>query len=407
MRACQDFLLTRRRAFGLAGGFFAWANAPQLSSAANTRDRRFVVVVLRGALDGLSAVAPVGDPRYVPLRERIALSLDGPTPAIRLDGFFALHPAMPNLARLYNARQATFVHAVATGYRGRSHFEGQDVLESGRQGPGLVRDGWLNRLIGALPAGQRIETKSASLLGVGYTPPLIVRGTAPILGWAPTRLTPPIDDTAERLAELYRERDPQLAHVFSDSRESARTVGADIARRAGVSRVDQMSELARGAARLLAGEQGPRVAALVFDGWDTHANAGGASGPLANRLHGLDAAIAVFESELAASWRDTTLIVLTEFGRTAAINGTIGTDHGTATTAFLVGGSVKGGRILSDWPGLAQSQLLEGRDLRPTLDVRALAKGVLADIFSVSPKTLANEIFPGTEQMAPIRDLIV
>lgn len=397
--------LSRRALLGTAGALFAWSFVPKSAYAApGARDARFVCLVLRGALDGLSAVAPIGDPDYASLREGLALTRDGPSAALPLDGFFGLHPAMPNLARLYRDGQAAVVHAVATGYRERSHFDGQDVLESGQPGPGQVESGWLNRLLLTLPKGDAIARHGA--LGIGPVAPLIVRGAAPVTGWAPALLPRAGDDLASRLMDLYAQRDPVLAGALARGLETDRLATAQAmsgAPRGGGP--NAMRQIAQGAARLIGADDGPRVAALAFDGWDTHANEGGATGRLAGLLGGLDGALAAFESGLGSRWKDTVILVATEFGRTVRVNGTTGTDHGTGTVAFLVGGAVKGGRVLADWPGLRLENLHEGRDLRPTTDLRAVAKGVMADLFGVSASVLGRDVFPATEGLEPISGL--
>lgn len=398
----------RRRVLGAAGALFAWSFMPRTASAAGARDPRFVVIVLRGALDGLSAVAPVGDPDYAGLREGIALATDAPLPALPLDGFFALHPAMPTFARLYKAGHAAVVHAVATGYRERSHFDGQDVLESGQPGPGQVASGWLNRMLLALPKGDRVL--QAGALGIGHTAPLVVRGAAPVTGWAPAFIPRAGDDLASRLLDLYSRRDPLLSGALARGLETERVatvqMGAGGKPAGGPENPAGMRQIAEGAARLLAAPEGPRVAALAFEGWDTHANEGGATGVLATRLGGLDGALAALESGLGETWRDTAVMVVTEFGRTARVNGTTGTDHGTGTVAFLAGGAIRGGRILADWPGLKPEHLYERRDLRPTTDLRAVAKGLMVDLYGLSPLVLGRDVFPGTAGLAPVRGLI-
>lgn len=393
---------SRRAILGTAGAVFAWTHMTRIASAAGQRDPRLVVVVLRGALDGLSAVAPVGDPAYAGLRGDIALGRDGPNPALPLGSFFALHPALPNLARLYGAGEATILHAVATGYRERSHFDGQDVLESGQPGPGLTASGWLNRLLGALPRGDRIVRAGA--LGIVATAPLIVRGPAPVTGWAPPALPRAGGELASRVLDLYAKRDPALFAALSHGLDTEAVAAGGMGRPSPGR--DGMRQVAEGAARLLAAPDGPRIAALAFDGWDTHANEGGATGQLAGRLAGLDAALDAFRTGLGPAWRDTAILVVTEFGRTARINGTTGTDHGTATTAFLVGGAVRGGQVLADWPGLGPGSLHENRDLKPTTDLRAVAKGIAADLFGVSPLVLGRDVFPETAGLAPVRGLI-
>jgi uncharacterized protein (DUF1501 family) len=403
---CETPRPSRRALLGAGGALFAWSFMPRQASAAGTRDPRFVAVVLRGALDGLSAVAPVGDPDYAALRQSIALSLGGETPALPLDGFFALHPAMPNFARLYAAKQALVVHAIATPYRQRSHFDGQDVLESGLPGLGRSDSGWLNRALAALPPGQRVHG-----LGVGAVTPLVIRGAAPVLGWAPQGLAPAGDDLATRVLDLYAAQDPLLATTLARGLETDRMAmqsglsAADKARRGGDG-AKGMEIAAAGAARLLARPDGPRLAALAFDGWDTHANEGGATGRLAQLLAGLDGALAAFEQGLGPAWTDTVVAIVTEFGRTARVNGTTGTDHGTATVAFLAGGAVRGGRVVAAWPGLRTTDLHEDRDLAPTTDLRAVLKGVLADHLGVSATVLGASVFPESAGVSPMRDLI-
>ncbi|KAB2920857.1 MAG: DUF1501 domain-containing protein [Hyphomicrobiaceae bacterium] len=400
-----------RRALLVAGGtLFAWAYLPKFARAASARDPRLVVVILRGALDGLSAVGPVGDPSYEGLHGQIALSLTGEHPAIPLDAFFALHPAMPVLARLYKAGQAAIVHATATAYRERSHFDGQDVLEGGYPGPGAIQSGWLNRAIGILPKGDRVGTRGG--LGVGSSTPLIMRGPAPVLGWAPQIIATASADLAARVMDLYAQRDPVLQVALAKGLETERIAaregmsGSAARPRGGMDTAVGMRLAAEGAAKLIAADDGPRLAALAFDGWDTHANEGGATGRLAQLLGGLDGAIEAFEKGLGAHWKDTAVVVVTEFGRTARINGTIGTDHGTGTVAFLVGGAVKGGRIIADWPGLKDEQLHERRDLKPTTDLRAVLKGVLADQLGLSASLLASTVFPDSAAVRPLSGLI-
>jgi uncharacterized protein (DUF1501 family) len=401
---CQAMPLTRRGLLGAGVSFFAWTHLPKRASAAGTRDPRFLTVILRGALDGLSAVAPLGDPDYQALRTGIALEKSGENAAIALDGFFALHPKMPNFARLYREKQALVVHATASAYRERSHFDGQDVLESGLPGIGRVESGWLNRVLIALPKGERIARQGG--LGVGTVTPLILRGEASVLGWAPQRIAEAPDDLARRVMDLYQHRDPVLARALAGG------IKADQLAKGGQP-MDQsggnpaaMARAATGAARLMMKDDGPRVAVLSYDGWDTHANQGGATGRLADLLDGLDRAFAAFEREFGAAWKDTAILVITEFGRTANINGTEGSDHGTATVAMLAGGAVKGGRVIADWPGLKPAQLHEGRDLKPTTDLRGVMKGVLADHLGLAAPILSERIFPGSGGIRPLEGLI-
>ena len=396
--------LTSRRALLFGGASFAaWGYLPRFARAADGRDPRLIVVILRGALDGLATVAPIGDPDYAALHGSIALSRDGPHAGLMLDGFFALHPAMPEFARMYRDKRAAVVHAVATPYRDRSHFDGQDVLESGFAGAGRVQSGWLNRALEVLPRGERVM----SALAVGPTTPLVLRGAAPTVGWAPVTLPQADDDTAMRLVDLYHHRDPALATALAQGLQLDKVAqGEDMKPTRGANGIAAMRLVARGAAKLMAADDGPRIAALAFDGWDTHANEGGAVGRLAQLLGGLDGALAEFETGLKDRWRDTVVVVATEFGRTARINGTDGTDHGTGTIALVAGGAVKGGRVISDWPSLKPASLYEGRDLAPTTDLRAVFKGLLHDHLGIAERVLADSVFPDSAAVRPMQGLV-
>lgn len=401
---CEALPLTRRGLLGAGLSFFAWAHMPKRASAAGTRDPRFLTLILRGAMDGLSAVAPVGDPDYEALRAGIALRKAGENAGIGLDGFFALHPMMKNFARLYREKQALVIHASASPYRERSHFDGQDVLESGLGGVGKAESGWLNRALMALPKGDRVQARGG--LGVGTVMPLVLRGEAPVMGWAPQRLAETNDDLARRVMDLYTHADPALAKALQAGLTADDLAKGGPAMQPGGGDPGMMARAAAGAARLMMKEEGPRIAVLSYDGWDTHANQGGVKGRLADLLGGLDGAFAAFEREFGAAWKETAILVVTEFGRTAKINGTEGSDHGTATVAMLLGGAVKGGRVIADWPGLKASQLHEGRDLRPTTDLRGVIKGVLANQFGLPAGVLGESVFPGSGIVRPMEGLI-
>jgi uncharacterized protein (DUF1501 family) len=366
-----------------------------------------VVVILRGALDGLAVVPPIGDRNYSRLRGEVAIGGAGTRHILPLDGFFGLHDAMRTLHAHYVAGQSIIVHAAATPYRDRSHFDGQDVLESGMPGPRTTNSGWLNRAVLELPVGDNIEVARPVGLAISPTVPLIFRGAAPTLTWTPPKFRSALPDTQDRLIGLYGETDPAFLRAFVEGREinNLSGNGADASfrtRTAGPS----FREAAEGAAKLLAAECGPRIAALSFDGWDTHANEGAENGKLAKLLVALDSALEGLASGLKAVWHDTVIVAITEFGRTARLNGNEGTDHGTATTAFLMGGAVKGGRVVADWPGLRDSQLYEGRDLMPSIDLRAVLKGLLRDHLGISEFALSQRVFPSSNAVGPLNELI-
>jgi len=391
-----------------AGGTFLGSRLCLANAAARGKRRpRFVLVVLRGALDGLAAVPPLGDRDYANLRGEFALRPPGEAQgALPLDGFFGLHPALKFLHDSYAARELTVFHAVASPYRERSHFDGQDVLENGTPLPHASQSGWLNRALGESSGGARRDSGVA----LGQNVPLVMRGPAQVTSWSPSRLAGPDEDTLARITDLYS-HDPLLSVRLAD----ALAADAMVAQSDGmqgmapeVARVgaDRYAEIVHAAAGFLRQEDGPQVAVFDTSGWDTHANQGGAEGQLAGRLTALDRGLATLRAQLGPAWNDTTVLLVTEFGRTAAINGTRGTDHGTATMALLVGGAVAGGRVIADWPGLSSRSLYQGRDLMPTLDLRCVLKGLLQEHLGVPARALDSAVFPGSEHARPLRGLL-
>jgi uncharacterized protein (DUF1501 family) len=408
---------SRRELLLASGTLFAWAFAPKIARAEG-RDPRLLTIVLRGALDGLAAVAPVGDPDWTKLRGDKGLKLEGANAALPLDGFFALNPAMPNLHRIYRAGHAVIVHAAATPYRERSHFDGQDVLESGLARPGHADTGWLNRALAGLEPDDRVRltANGRRTFAVGPITPLVVRGPAQVMSWVPPRLPPVSDDTTMRLLDLYRHTDPALAQVLEDriglaalapsappADQRPGTLGPVVQ----VGNINQVrayfAEAAGAAAKFLATLDGPRVGALALDGWDTHNNEAPRLSPL---LGALDAALAAVETGMGAAWSETVVALITEFGRTARINGTDGTDHGTGTVVLLIGGALNGGRVIADWPGLKEADLYEKRDLKATTDLRAVLKGLLRDHLRVEDLALATAVFPGSDDVRAMEGLV-
>jgi uncharacterized protein (DUF1501 family) len=406
---------SRRELLLASGTLFAWAHLPKLAYAEG-RDPRFLAIILRGALDGLATVAPVGDPDWLALRGDNALAFGGKVEPLKLDDFFALNPAMPNLHRMFQANEAIVVHACATPYRERSHFDGQDLLESGLPKPGPSDSGWLNRALAGLAPGGRVDPKGGKVFAVGPVTPLVVRGPAPVLSWSPQKIMPATDDTVARLLDLYRHSDVKLASVLEDNSklaaiEQSGDMAQSMTQKPGGPKPGQVrayfSDAAGNAAKFLAQPDGPRVGALALDGWDTHVNEGIATGRLSQLLGALDDALGAVQSNMGPAWKDTVVALATEFGRTAHINGTEGTDHGTATVALLVGGALKGGRVIADWPGLKSANLYENRDLKPTTDLRAVLKGVLKDHLRADDRVLAQNVFPGSADVKPMAGLVV
>lgn len=393
-------VLTRRAALlGLAG---AMSLGPaSLALAAAPTERRFVVVLLRGALDGLSAVVPYGDRGLAALRA----SLVPPEPGraqdpktgdalLDLGGFYGLHPALAGLHGLYRDGQLLAVHAVAGNWRIRSHFAAQDCMESGADH--RLDSGWLNRAAGRLRG-------AASPMGraVAFSPglPLLLRGATRVGSWLPELAQKPAPSLYRAVAEMNH-ADPLLGPAIAEALSER---GFSDAAMAGAPRLRGFgfATLASAAGRLLATADGPRLAALELTGWDTHVRQMRRLGtPLGVLDHGLIA----LRDTLGAAWAETAVFVITEFGRTARVNGTAGTDHGTGTVAFLLGGRVAGGRVRADWPGLAPNKLFENRDLAPTTDLRALAKGVLAAHLGLDRAALAA-VFPDSADAAPLSGL--
>jgi uncharacterized protein (DUF1501 family) len=395
-------MATRRSLLTTGATLTLLAPFARLAAAGRDPDSRFVLMILRGGLDGLAAVPPYAEPAYAQLRGPIALPKPGTDGGVLdLDGTFGLHPALPSLHAMYNAREALIVHAAATPYRDRSHFEAQNVLEAGSVAPSAAAGGWLNRALAALAAAG--DARDAVALADRV--PLVLRGELAVTSWAPSRLPVPGDDTLLRVRRLYEAADPALAQSLYDALEARALVGDTSEERMDGRAGMRVAPLATAAARFLASPEGPRIAVLDAGGWDTHQNQGAAQGPLAQRLTGLDTGLQMLKAELGAHWQQTTVIVVTEFGRAAAANGTRGTDHGTAGCAFVVGGAVAGGRVIADWPGLAAHDLHEGRDLRATTDLRSLFKGVLHERFGVSESALARAVFPGSDAVAPLEGL--
>jgi uncharacterized protein (DUF1501 family) len=375
---------------------------------ASERQARFVLVIMRGALDGLAAVPPYGDRDYAQLRREFALHAPGERGgALPLDGFFGLHPALNFMQQCYAARELTVLHALASPYRERSHFDGQDVLENGSPRPHALATGWLNRALAAAPTPRQREAGVA----LGQNVPLVMRGPAAVTSWSPSKLGALDDDTLARITDLYA-GDPLLATRLADALAANAMVdgGGESAMEpaqaaAAPANNARYTEIVHAAGGFLRQPDGPKVAVFDTTGWDTHANEGGAEGQLAGRLGALDKALATLRQELGPAWSDTAVLLVTEFGRTAAINGTRGTDHGTATVAFLVGGAVAGGRVIADWPGLSTGALYQGRDLAATLDLRSVLKGLLTEHLSV-PAGALDTVFPDSAAAKPLRGLL-
>lgn len=368
-------MVTRRHVVSSTGLAMLGATfAPRIAFAAAPTTRRFVFVIQRGAADGLGTLVPYADPAYAAARGVLA---DGPHQ--KLDGMFGLHPMLAQSAAMYRSGEALFAHAIASPYRDRSHFDGQNVLETGGAQAYAVKDGWLNRLLTVLPQG---DTRA---IAIAATVPMALRGRVEVASYAPSALPDATDDLLARVTHLYA-GDAQL-HGLWEQAMATRNLTGDIAAD------DGRNAAATGAlaAKLLAPPDGARIAMIETGGWDTHS---GQQARLAGQLRGLDAMIAAIKTGMGPAWKETMVLVATEFGRTVAVNGTGGTDHGTASAAMLFGGGVKGGRVLADWPGLAPANLFEGRDLKPTTSLDGFIAGAAASHFGIDPARTVAALFP-------------
>jgi uncharacterized protein (DUF1501 family) len=420
-------ILTRRSVLAAAAGLGVSVSflgrAAYAAADAELSKRKLIVVVCRGAMDGLSVSPPVGDSNYKALRGRIAIAEFGAQDgALKLDSTFGLHPALKSVHKLALNGQARIAPAVATPDRARSHFEAQDVLESGGTVAYGASSGWLNRTLQSLAPGRKIEA-----LSVGAQAPLILRGKAQVASWSPGGLENRDERLPHILADLYA-TDPLLGPALASglqTQDMAHAAAAlasaqaaeiatptDMTGRSGPqsdamvaaasakppvnprANNDAARTMGSTVAKFMTGPNGPQVVAISIDNFDTHANQGAGTGLLATRLSALDALLDGLRSGLGEEWRDTVIVVATEFGRTARINGTGGTDHGTASTALVLGGGLKPGGIIGDWPTLQQAKLFENRDTAPTMDMRSLFKGVLSDHMGVDRRSLDTTIFP-------------
>jgi uncharacterized protein (DUF1501 family) len=388
---------------GAAIGAFAMAGLPGAVFAAASGERRLVVVVLRGALDGLAAVAPLGEPRYAEKRGAIALKPPGEAEgALPLDRMFALHPALAPIHPYWGKGELLFVHAAGNGYHTRSHFDAQDLMESGLSAKTGISDGWLNRALSSLQKGDRRLG-----LAVGGAVPLILRGAVPVASWEPAGLRDASPEFVAALAAIYRPDPlfgPALAEGLKAQNFSEAVLGDEMPKGGRGFGPKNFAPLAQAAGRLIAAPDGPRIAVLEMGGWDTHVNQGAGKGRLADNLEGFAEGLDALAQALGPAWQQTVLVAVTEFGRTVAVNGNNGTDHGTASLLFVMGGAVKGGRVAGDWPGL--DHLEDDRDLRVATDSRRVMKALLRDHLRLDAASLDRKVFPDTAALKPIDGLV-
>lgn len=375
----------------------------RVSFAAAPGEARFVFIILRGAMDGLAAAVPYGDKNYTAARGNMALPKSALVP---IDNFFALHKSFESFGGLFKAGEAAIVHAVATPYRERSHFDAQNVLECGAARPHGARDGWLNRALGIM----NVPTQTPGL-AVGQTIPLALQGNVGVGSWSPAGDGLPPDALLIALQEMYSgdaafEMALSQAVGIHDIADDGKMGGKRI-RGGNLRGRENMENTLKAVGKIISDPNGPRIATLEIGGWDTHAQQGLEGGALANNFATLDAAFGALKQALGPLWAQTVVLAATEFGRTVAGNGTGGTDHGTATCALIAGGKIHGGKVYTQWPGLDKTQLHQGRDLRPTTDLRQVAKAVLQSHLGLAAGDVERHIFPDSGSLRPLDGLIV
>ncbi len=378
----------RRGFLGMSAASLALAALPKFALAAAGRgDTHFLLVLLRGGLDGLHALQAPGDPGFAALRGDFVNS-KGQAPSLQLNGDFALHGALGFMAGLYAQQQLLPMVAVAPPYRQRSHFEAQDCVENGTTGTSGTT-GWLNRCVAAMPGGKG--------LAISAVMPLAMRGKGDVSTWSPP-LAKGVDPILWQQLQVLYAADPSLAPTFAGIDARMEAMGAGKSQN-GL----KLPQAMAAAAKFMAAANGPRIGFVEDTGWDSH---GGELALLDRKLAELDAGVKAFHAGAESIWNNTVVVIVTEFGRTAAINGTGGTDHGTGGVAFVAGGAVKGGRIAGQWPGLGKTQLNEGRDLLATTDMRALFKGILREHLEVGSDALARSVFPDSAGLPSLPGLV-
>jgi uncharacterized protein (DUF1501 family) len=369
---------------------------PHAAFASLPGDRRLVVIILRGGMDGLHAVPPVGDPAYAGIRGGLALGAG----ALPLDGTFALHPALGPLMPLWSSKELAVVHACASPYRQRSHFDAQDILESGGTIAHALRDGWLNRALVVLGGGR------GSAMAIAQGLPLLLRGNAPAASWAPSPLPGLPPEQVAALRALYA-GDELMSTAFEEGAQmeafAAEIMAEDMGGSPDRKKSSAFPGLAGAAGKLMAAADGPRLAVMELGGWDTHTSQ---MNRMVQPLAQLAGGITALAEALGAHWRQTVVLAMSEFGRTVAINGTGGSDHGTGGALLLAGGAIQGGKVFTDWPGLGSGNLHQGRDLKPTTDCRAVFKALLGDHLGLPGTALDSTIFPDSAAVRPLAGMV-
>lgn len=355
---------------GTLGTLYMMASPNMALPDTNPTEKRLLVVLLRGGMDGLASIPPLGDKNLSKIRKDILVN-----GANDLDGFFGINPSLRFLGSEYHKGRAAFVHATSFPYTGRSHFDGQNIMETGFEQAYAVTSGWVGRAMNA--AG-------FSSLAVSLPIPIILRGNDVNSNYFPTNFPKAGKSVYKDVKEMWQ-NDPQLAGLLDPI----------IGRRMQHGGRGDTRELVSFAAKEMHKPDGPRVGLLEFEGFDTHALQGNEDGHHAEILAELDGVLEGFKRQMGDLYDNTVVVTVTEFGRTASENGTQGTDHGWASAIFLAGGLVKGKQVISDWPGLSSKDLYEGRDLLMTIDARDVYAEVVKTVFDLNDEDIARDVFLG------------
>lgn len=379
-------VVTRRHVLAATAALPMWASAcsPLAADASGSfANRKLVFILLRGAADGLSLVAPVGDPSFISARGRLAEE-EG---RHRLNDLFALHPALGTVAEMASQREAMVFHAVGLSNPTRSHFDAQNLLETGGRAPYSAETGVLNRML-------RIGNDERSGLALAPAIPPALRGMGRVSSYAPDNRAGVNADFYARVASLYDTNDPVLERVWSEGVETRK---AGLAAAGNIS--EEMNKVGALAARFLRGEDGFGVVMIESTGWDTHSNQ---FGRLMRQTRDLDGILGGLKTGLGSAWSDTLVIVASEFGRTVATNGNGGTDHGSAGVLLALGGSLPDPGVRTDWPGLGRGNLFENRDLRTTVPVESVIATMAGQHFGIDPQQAAKTLYPDLAGLKPV-----
>jgi uncharacterized protein (DUF1501 family) len=361
--------------------FLAGFNLPAL--ATSSRKKNLVVIMLRGGMDGLCAVPVIGDKNFEKRRKSILIE-----DTIKLNSDFALHPRLIGFNKCWNENTGTIVHATSIPYKQRSHFEGQNLMESGGRVPYQEKTGWVGRAM-------KLANLQGDGLALSLPMPLLLRGIPKNNNYFPTWGRLPRKDTLDLLKSVYADSsEEELLQMmdFIKKRKDEQMMGG-----AGGGDRQKNKNLARQAAKYLRKSDGPRVAVFEVNGFDTHAAQGGVDGTHTECLVEMDEIINNLRDNLQEAYKDTIILTVTEFGRTIKQNGGNGTEHGYGTAIFMAGGLLKKSQVHTDWPGLKRKEMYEGRDLNATIDARSVYASAMSTVFDLDFKRIQKDVFWGED----------